>query len=77
MIMACCPSNHVAERVMLNFAVKPVITEIYESTDEMVESARMIAQNEFSLNKGDLIVVTGGFPLGKSRTTNYLRIVPI
>lgn len=77
MIMACCPSNHVAERVMLNFAVKPVITEIYESTDEMVESARMIAQNEFSLKKGDLIVVTGGFPLGKSRTTNYLRIVPI
>ena len=27
--------------------------------------------------KGDLIVVTGGFPLGKSRTTNMLRILEI
>ena len=29
------------------------------------------------LKDGDLIIVTGGFPLGKSRTTNYIRIVEI
>lgn len=76
-ILACCPSNHIAEKVVLNFGVKPVITDIYESTDEMVESARKIAKKEFNLNKGDLIIVTGGFPLGESRKTNYLRIVEI
>ena len=76
-IMACCPSNHVAEKVVLNFGVKPVITDIYESTDEMTENAKKIAQKEFNLNKGDLIVVTGGYPLGESRKTNYLRIVEI
>ena len=76
-IMACCPSNHIAEKVVLNFGVKPVITDIYESTDEMVENARKLAQKEFNLNKGDLIVVTGGFPLGEARKTNYLRIVEI
>ena len=76
-IMACCPSNHVAEKVVLNFGVKPVITDIYESTDEMVENARKMAQTEFNLNKGDLIVVTGGFPLGEARKTNYLRIVEV
>ena len=76
-IMACCPSNHVAEKVVLNFGVKPVITDIYESTDKMVENARKLAQKEFNLNKGDLIVVTGGFPLGEARKTNYLRIVEI
>ena len=58
-IMACCPSNHIAEKVILNFGVKPVVTEIYESTDDMVDNARKIAQKEFNLNKGDLIVVTG------------------
>ena len=73
-IMACCPSNHVAEKVILNFGVKPVVTDIYESTDELVENAKKIAQNEFNLNKGDLIVVTGGFPLGKAKKTNYLII---
>ena len=76
-IMACCPSKHIAEKLVLNFGVKPVVTKIYESTDEMVENARAISQKEFNLTKGDLIVVTGGFPLGESRKTNYLRIVEI
>ena len=76
-IMACCPSKHIAEKVVLNFGVEPVITDIYESTDEMVESAMEIAKTEFNLNKGDLLVVTGGFPIGEARRTNYLRIVEI
>lgn len=76
-ILACCPSSHIAEKVVLNFGVKPIITDIYENTDEMVENAREMAQKEFNLNKGDLIVVTGGFPLGKANKTNYLRIVEI
>ena len=76
-IMACCPSKHIAEKVVLNFGVEPVVTEIYESTDEMVESAMEIAKTEFNLNKGDLLVVTGGFPIGEARRTNYLRIVEI
>ena len=76
-ILACCPSNHIAEKVVLNFGVKTKITHIYDNTDEMVENARQIAKKEFNLNEGDLIVVTGGFPLGKARRTNYLRIVEI
>ena len=76
-ILACCPSNHIAEKVTLNFGVKPVVTEIYDNTDDMIEGARQIAVSEFNLKPHDLIVVTGGFPLGKSRTTNYIRIVEI
>ena len=76
-ILACCPSNHLAEKVALNFGVKPVITDIYESTDKVIENARKIAQNEFNLNNGDLIVITGGFPLGEAKKTNYLRILAI
>ena len=76
-ILACCPSKHIAEKVVLNFGVEPVITDIYESTDEMVESAMEIAKTEFNLNKGDLIVVTGGFPMGEAKRTNYLRIMEI
>ena len=76
-ILACCPSNHIAEKVVLNFGVKPIITDIYESTDDMVDNARKIAKTEFDLKKGDLIVVTGGFPMGEARRTNYLRIIEI
>jgi pyruvate kinase len=76
-IMACCPSNHIAEKVILNFGVKPVVTEIYDSTDELLRNAKEVAQREFNLAKGDLIVVTGGFPLGESKKTNYLIIEEI
>jgi len=76
-ILACCPSNHIAEKVVLNFGVKTTITKIYENTDEMIENSRKIAQKEFNLNKEDLIVVTGGFPLGKAEETNDIRIVEI
>ena len=43
----------------------------------MVENCRKVAKEEFNLNEGDLIVVTGGFPIGESRKTNYLRIIEI
>lgn len=76
-ILACCPSKHLAEKVVLNYGVKPIITEIYENTDDMVENARKMARKEFNLNKGDLIVVTGGVPLGKANKTNYLKIIEI
>lgn len=76
-ILACCPSNHIAEKVVLNFGVRTAITKIYENTDEMIENSRKIAQKEFNLDKGDLIVVTGGFPLGKAKKTNDIRIVEI
>ena len=76
-ILACCPSNHIAEKVALNFGVKPIVTQVYDNTDEMIEEARRMAKEQFNLNPGDLIVVTGGFPIGKTHNTNYLRIVEI
>ena len=76
-ILACCPSNHIAEKVALNFGVKPIVTDIFDNTEQMMEEARKIAKEEFDLKEGDLIVVTGGFPLGRTRRTNNLRIVEI
>lgn len=76
-ILACCPSSHIAERVVLNFGVKPVVTDIYKSTDKMIENVKNIAVKEFDLKKGDLIVITGGFPIGEAKKTNYLRIMEI
>ena len=76
-ILACCPSNHIAEKVALNFGVEPVVTEVYESTDDMVEGARKIALEQLHLKSGDLILITGGFPLGQTRMTNYIRIVEV
>ena len=77
-ILACCPTSHIAEKVALNFGVKPVITDIfYENTEELAEEAEKIAKQEFDLNPGDKIVITGGVPFGRSRNTNFIRIVEV
>ena len=76
-ILAICPSNHIAEKVILNFGVKTVVTDIFESVDEMGRTAKEIAKKEFDLKSGDLIVITGGFPLGESKKTNSIKIVEI
>ena len=77
LILAICPSNHIAEKVVLNFGVKAVATDIFKNMEEMGKTAKEIAKKEFDLNEGDLIVVTGGFPLGESKRTNSIRIVEI
>ena len=76
-ILACCPSNHIAEKVALNFGVQPIVTPIYDNTDDMVEDTMLRAKDELNLQSGDLVVVTGGFPLGKTRATNFIKIVQI
>ena len=76
-ILACCPSNHIAEKVALNFGVVPVVIKTFDNTDEMVNGAKQIAIEELSLSRGNKIVITGGFPLGQTRATNYIRISEI
>lgn len=76
-IIACCPSNHIAEKVSLNFGVEPIVTPIYNNTDELVEDSINHAKKAINLNKGDLVIVTGGFPLGQTKTTNFIKIVEI
>ena len=77
MILACCPTSHIAEKVALNFGVKPVVSKILKTTDEVVLYAKDIATDEFNLKEGDLIALAGGFPIGKAKSTNYLRIIEI
>ena len=76
-ILACCPTSHIAEKVSLNFGVKSIITEIYDDLDDMIDKIKELAIKEYNLQQGDLIVITGGFPLGKTHTTNNIRIIEI
>ena len=76
-ILACCPSNHIAEKVALNFGVEPITVELFDNMEDIIEVAKKMAKEMYQLKDGDLVVVTGGFPLGKSRSTNLIRIVEI
>ena len=75
LILAACPSEDVARKIALNWGVYACIVPVYNSTDEVVEGAKVEAAKFMTLKKGDNIVVTGGFPNNTEvKTTNFMKI---
>lgn len=74
-ILATCPSDEVARSLALNWGVYPKTVHVYNSTDEIVEDAKIHAANFLNLQKGDIIVITGGFPNNNiTKKTNFIKI---
>ena len=75
LILATCPDESVARSLALNSGVYPVVTNIYESTDEIVEDSKIKAMEFINLYDNDLIIITGGFPTNTNRKiTNFMKI---
>ena len=78
LILASCPSKKVAYGLSLNSGVYPVVTEVYSSTDRIIEDAKAKSMEFIKLNKGDMIIVTGGFPNNTiDKKTNFMKIEEI
>ncbi len=74
-IMAATPSEEVARSLALNWGVYPTVVPVFGSTDEIVTETTKIAKEKFFLEKGDLVVITGGFPNNKTvKVTNFMKI---
>lgn len=64
-------------RLALSWGVIPAMCEKFTSTDVLFYTAKKIAEQEFSLQKGDKIVITGGDTSGTSGNTNLIKIEKI
>lgn len=73
-ILAAVPNDRVARKLVLNWGVYPVVTGEYDSTDELVEDAVKRAREFVKLEKGDKIIITGGFPNTGNKVTNFMKI---
>ena len=73
LILANTPSEKVARSLALNAGVYPMISSVYNSTDEIVKDAIVKSKEFMDMNKDDLIVITGGFP-NNEKTTNFMKI---
>ncbi len=76
-ILALVPNERIARKLALNWGVYPIVTPEYSSTDELVTDAINQAKKFMTLNSGDKIVITGGFPNTGSKTTNFMKIEEI
>ena len=78
LVLATCPDEKVARSLALDWAVYPVVTNVFKSTDEIVNDAKEKAIEFMNLEQNDIILITGGFYKdGKSRETNFMKIEKI
>ncbi|CAG7635532.1 Pyruvate kinase [Paenibacillus solanacearum] len=73
-IIAVTSHEEVLRRLCLVWGVIPVQGKRVDTTDEMFQSAVHSGSRLGLLEQGDLVVVTAGVPVGKSGTTNFIKI---
>jgi pyruvate kinase len=73
-IIASTPLRKVYNQLALSWGVFPVMTPESKTTDEIFENAVKSAADENMIRDGDLVVITGGMPVGISGTTNMIKI---
>ncbi len=64
-------------KLALSWGVTPMMFEAYDSTEVLFYSAKKLARETFHLEKGDLIVITGGVTNGISGNTNLIKVETI
>lgn len=76
-ILAITPSSVVSGRLFLRWGVHPVQIAGPSSVDELFAVGARLSK-ELGVGKpGDLIVITGGIPIGVAGSTNLLKVEKI
>ena len=76
-ILAATPTEDVAHKLAACYGVYPVIVPNLTNTDEMIASVKAKAIEALNLQKGDKIIITGGFPKCGQHLTNLMKIEEI
>lgn len=76
-IIVTTPNKEVAGSLALNFGVKPIVVKKFTSTDDIINNAKEVSTKILDLKEDDKIIITGGFPLKKTKTTNFIKIEEI
>lgn len=73
-ILAVTPFEETARSLACTWGVYPIVSEPYESTDEMIEKTTRAARHNGFVRDGDLVVLTAGIPINYRGSTNMMKI---
>lgn len=73
-IVGACLTEKVYRQLGLSWGVKPLLLEQKDNANELFDYAVDKAENAGLIEKGDVVVVTAGVPLGVSGTTNLIKV---
>ena len=75
-LIALTPNDLVYKQMEIRWGVVPVLTKVYETTDDMFKIAANVAKNRGVVKSKDKILVTCG-EMQEKETTNTIKIVEI
>ncbi|HEY3425754.1 MAG TPA: pyruvate kinase, partial [Negativicutes bacterium] len=73
-VIAVTPSTQTARQIQLLWGVYPLVYEVSQNSDQMVDESVRAALTAGMVQTGDLVVVTAGVPVGTQGTTNMIRV---
>ena len=73
-IIGCSPNKKTVRQMNMSWGITPLLVEEKTNTDDLIAHTITTAHNMGLLHDGDLAVITAGVPIGKSGTTNMIKI---
>ena len=73
-IIALTTDETTCHQLNLSWGIESGLMDEKTNTDELIEHAIKVSLDKGYLQKGDLVVITAGVPLGISGTTNLLKV---
>jgi pyruvate kinase len=73
-ILAITPDCNVCRRLLLRWGVHPIRIPEQKSIDELFATGVRLTKEMRIAKSGDLIVITGGMPIGVAGSTNLLKV---
>jgi len=73
-VLALTPNESVRQRLSLAWGVYPYLSSRISSVDDLFAEGRALALQVGAAREGDLVVITGGVPIGVPGTTNLLKV---
>lgn len=73
-IIAISPDSQTVRSLALHFAVRATCVEEIHSLDKIIEVSKEMAGKLISIQHGDKIIITGGYPFKEVKHTNFMKI---
>lgn len=72
-VAALCPTEEVRRRLAICWGIVPVLVGEAQSTDHIFEQSVRTAVEQGLADRGEVVVITAGVPLGRTGSTNLVK----
>lgn len=73
-IIAMSPSDSTVKSLSIYYAVYPVKIDAIKNFDQIMVKSKEVVEKRMEVEKGQKIIITGGYPFQNTKHTNFMKI---